>query len=138
MAVLLLDTDVFSFLCSRDPRRALPYRQHLNGHVLAVSFATVGEHYAGYLKQILKGSWTAAHLTRLETHLEGVGIIPYDVDVCRTYGNIRAVLMQAQRTVATNDLWIAATAIRHSIPLVTNNRKHFAVIPGLNIISETP
>jgi predicted nucleic acid-binding protein len=46
--------------------------------------------------------------------------------------------MQAQRTVTINDLWIAATAIRRSIPLVTNNRKHFSVIPGLTIISEAP
>jgi tRNA(fMet)-specific endonuclease VapC len=138
MAVLLLDTDVFSYFCSRDQRRALPYRPHLKGHTLVVSFATVGEQYAGYMKQILKGAWNATHLARLEDQLQTFATVPHDVEVCRTYGNIRAALMQAQRTVTTNDLWIAATAIRHAIPLVTNNRKHFSAIPGLTIISEAP
>ena len=40
--------------------------------------------------------------------------------------------------MADNDLWIAATAIRHSIPLLSNNRRHFADIPGLVLISEAP
>jgi hypothetical protein len=34
--------------------------------------------------------------------------------------------------------WIEASAIRHSIPLVSNNRKHFERIPGLKLISESP
>lgn len=138
MAVLMLDTDVLSYFCSRDQRRALPYRPHLTGHTLVVSFATVGEQYAGYMKQILKGAWNTAHLARFEEQLQAFAIVPYDVGVCRTYGNVRAALMQAQRTVAPNDLWIAASAIRHSLPLVTNNRKHFAPISGLRIISEAP
>jgi hypothetical protein len=40
--------------------------------------------------------------------------------------------------VAANDLWIASCAIRHAIPLISNNRKHFEKIPGLTLISETP
>jgi predicted nucleic acid-binding protein len=134
----MLDTDVFSFLCSRDPRRALPYRRHLEGNTLVVSFVTVGEQYAGYRKQIIKGVWPAAGLAGLETNLQTVGIIPYDIEVCRVYGDLRATLSQAHRTVASNDLWIAACAKRHSLPLVTHNRKHFTAISGLNIISESP
>jgi hypothetical protein len=40
--------------------------------------------------------------------------------------------------VADNDLWIAATAVRHSIPLISHNRKHYDDIPDLVFISETP
>jgi predicted nucleic acid-binding protein len=40
--------------------------------------------------------------------------------------------------IAPNDLWIAACALRHSLTLITNNRKHFCDIPGLSIISEAP
>jgi predicted nucleic acid-binding protein len=39
------------------------------------------------------------------------------------------------RVVAANDLWIATSAIRHSIPLLTHNRKHFDGIPRLKIVS---
>jgi hypothetical protein len=40
--------------------------------------------------------------------------------------------------VADNDLWIAACAVRHSIPLVSNNQAHFEGIPGLILITEAP
>ena len=103
-----------------------------------VSFATVGEQYAGYLKQIMRGTWNASHLARLEEQLQIFATVPHDVEVCRTYGTICAALMRKQRTAAPNDLWIAASAIRYSLPLVTNNRRHFAAISGLRIISEAP
>lgn len=45
-------------------------------------------------------------------------------------GKVTAIL------IADNDLWIAACAIRHSIPLVSNNFKHFDGIPGLILRSE--
>ena len=94
MAVLMLDTDVFSYLCSRDQRRAVPYMPHLEGHTLVVSFATVGEQYAGYLKQIMRGTWNASHLARLEEQLQIFATVPHDVEVCRTYGTICAALMR--------------------------------------------
>jgi predicted nucleic acid-binding protein len=37
-----------------------------------------------------------------------------------------------------NDLWIAATALRHGLPLVTHNIRDFADIPDLTVISEAP
>ncbi len=62
-------------------------------------------------------------------------IVPYDYEVCETYGRIKAALPKG-RTIADNDLWIAACAMRHSVPLVTHNRKHFDDIKGLIVISE--
>jgi predicted nucleic acid-binding protein len=38
--------------------------------------------------------------------------------------------------LATLDAWIAATALRHGLRLVTHNRRHFEGITGLRIISE--
>ena len=35
------------------------------------------------------------------------------------------------------DAWIAATALRHGLPLVTHNRRHFESIPALRVISES-
>jgi PIN domain len=62
-------------------------------------------------------------------------IVPYDHEVCETYGRIKAALPKG-RTIADNDLWIAACAMRHSVPLVTHNRRHFDDIKGLIVISE--
>ena len=39
--------------------------------------------------------------------------------------------------VGEADAWVADVAIRHNMPLVTHNRKHFDGIPGLTVISES-
>jgi len=138
MAILLIDTDVFSYLTASNPSRAMPYRKHIAGHTLAVSFVTAGEQYAGYRKQISRGRWPIGSLQKLEAHLSAVTIIPYDNEICRTYGDLKATIQLSGKNAAPHDLWIAACAVRHSLKLVTNNRSHFAVIPGLEVISEAP
>jgi tRNA(fMet)-specific endonuclease VapC len=67
--------------------------------------------------------------------LKAVVVIPSDHDVCREYGQLKAGLQKAGIVVGDNDLWIAACALRHSIPLISNNRKHFENMPGLRLIS---
>lgn len=32
------------------------------------------------------------------------------------------------------DLWIAASALRHVVPLITRNQREFAGLPGLEIV----
>jgi predicted nucleic acid-binding protein len=64
--------------------------------------------------------------------------VPYDEAICDVYAELKAELSAAGYCVESNDLWIAACAVRHSIPLITNNRSHFENIPRLSIISELP
>ncbi len=138
MATILVDTDVYSYITSGNPEKGVPYKKHLDGHTITLSFITVGEQYAGYRKQIKKGAWPAVRIQKLEAGLQAVAVLPYDIEVCRTFGELKAQLELAGDSVSTNDLWIAACAKRHSLKLVTNNRKHFEKIPGLDIISEAP
>ncbi|OAM87586.1 type II toxin-antitoxin system VapC family toxin [Termitidicoccus mucosus] len=35
--------------------------------------------------------------------------------------------------IGDNDIWIAATALAHALPLVSNNAKHFTRVPGLEL-----
>lgn len=70
--------------------------------------------------------------------LKAVVVVPSDHEVCKEYGKLKAKLREAGIVVADNDLWIAACALRHSIPLISNNRKHFEKIPGLQLISLAP
>jgi tRNA(fMet)-specific endonuclease VapC len=46
-------------------------------------------------------------------------------------------LRQAGRIMSAEDSWIAATALRHGMPLVTHNRRHFENVPGLTVICES-
>lgn len=128
---VLVDTDVFSFLMSGSRYAAL-YRPHVEGRLIAISFITVGELYFGAKRK----NWGEAKIADLKDRLRVVTIVPYDEGVCRTYADIKADCESRGRTVGANDLWIAACAIRHSIPLVSNNFKHFNGIPGLILKSE--
>ena len=46
---------------------------------------------------------------------------------------IARVLKPAGLPIGDNDLWIAATALAHDLPLVSRNTRHFSRIPGLAI-----
>ena len=140
MRWVLLDTNVFSFLLPfRPDTRAELYRRHLEGanRFVVISFVTVAELYV--LAERRK--WGPRRVRDLETHLNAAVVVPYDLEVCRTYAKLKTGLRSpggSARVIDCNDLWIAACAVRHSVPLVTHNRRHFDQIPGLSIISEAP
>jgi predicted nucleic acid-binding protein len=130
MDAVLLDTDVFSFLSKpRDSRGAI-YRPFVKGKTIALSFISVGELYVWTIRQ----KWSPSRIAALERHLQDLVIVPYDLELCREYGKVKASLPPG-RVVSANDLWIATSAIRHSTPLLTHNRKHFDGIPRLKVLS---
>ncbi|WP_353930668.1 type II toxin-antitoxin system VapC family toxin [Okeanomitos corallinicola TIOX110] len=130
MSILLLDTNVVSYLFKGDTR-AGEYAPILQGNRLAISFITVAELYEwAAIKQ-----WGERRLTQLEAILASYLVIPVDVETCRIWGTIRAQQRAAGTTIASQDGWIAATAIRHTLPLVTHNPSDFQNIPNLRIIS---
>ena len=131
MDVVLLDTDVFSFLMRRGDTRADQYRPHLQGKTVTLTFVSVGELYEWAAKR----SWTANTLSAFEERLKAIVILPYDLELCREYARVKVSLSKG-RVVPANDLWIAACAIRHSLPLLSHNRKHFEGIARLRLISE--
>jgi predicted nucleic acid-binding protein len=114
--------------------RASVYRPHLINKLVALSFVTVGE----LLFWANKRKWSNRKIADLYTRLKSTVIVPYDLALCETYGSLKAKLQESGRVVADNDLWIAACSIRHSIPLVSNNRAHFEGIPDLVLVSEAP
>jgi tRNA(fMet)-specific endonuclease VapC len=132
MDTILLDTDVYSAFLRVGDTRADLYRKHVTNKNVALSFISVGELFVWAHSR----KWSPARVAMLESRLEEAAIIPYNLDLCRVYGRLRAELPRG-RVVNTNDMWIAATAIWQSLSLLTHNRRHFEGIPGLHIISES-
>lgn len=132
MDAVLLDTDVFSFLIRQGDTRGDLYRPHVKNKTVALSFVSVGELYVWAETR----NWNAKTLAAFEERLKATVIVPYDLELCREYGRVKAGLPSG-RVVPANDLWIAVCAIRHSIPLLTHNRQHFEGIPRLKLITET-
>lgn len=129
-----MDTDVFSYLSRAGDSRGAIYRQRVEAKLLCVSFVTVGEVLFGAYKK----KWGTPKLEELNLRLRSVVIVPYEIEICRTYADLKVRLQARGKPVADNDLWIASSAVRHSIPLVSNNRAHFEGIPELILITEAP
>jgi tRNA(fMet)-specific endonuclease VapC len=131
MTTLIVDTDVVSFLLKGDTRAQL-YRPHLQDKTLALSFMTVAELYQwAYVR-----NWGDRKLTRLEEQLHGYVIVPFDNELCKQWASISVQRQRLGRPLSVQDAWIAATALRHSCPLVTHNGADFSDIAGLEVISE--
>ncbi|NLV44315.1 MAG: type II toxin-antitoxin system VapC family toxin [Candidatus Hydrogenedentes bacterium] len=131
-AKLLVDTNIVSYVMKDHPL-ARAYVKHLEGHLLAISFITVGELYYG----AEKGRWGEKNRKQLETTLRNFVVLPYDHEIARCYARLVAERERIGRPISFNDAWIAACAVRHGIPLVTHNAKDFADISSLKVITET-
>ncbi len=70
-----------------------------------------------------------------EEFLSGVDILGLDEEICKRFGQLRGSMRKLGQTRGDFDLLIAATALRHDLTLLTNNRKHFEGITGLKIES---
>lgn len=121
----LADTSVFiAAATGRLTVYALPPR-------LSVSMITIGELRVG----VLAASSTAEVARRLETYLraERLDPIPVDGRVAKAWAQLRVDLRASGRRLAANDSWIAATAIAHGLPIVTQDADYDDV-PGLTTI----
>jgi tRNA(fMet)-specific endonuclease VapC len=72
---------------------------------------------------------------KLRDFLAGMSKFPIDEDTRRIFGRERGRLRAARKIIGDFDLMIAATAIEHSLTLLTNNRRHFDRIEALRIES---
>ncbi len=96
----------------------------------AISIVTYAELLYGNEKSLYK---TETPINRfLETF--HCAIEPVDKDVAYTYSKIRAILEKSGTRLPDFDLIIGATAKQKGYTLHTNNKKHFARIPGLKIV----
>jgi predicted nucleic acid-binding protein len=60
-------------------------------------------------------------------------VLPWSLDVAWEYGRAYRHLAREGRLIGANDLWIAATALAHNMPVVTANEQHFKRVPHLEI-----
>lgn len=71
-----------------------------------------------------------ANRLRIAAFLETCPMVAHDVLVAHRYGELKAVLADAGRLIPENDMWIAATALRHGLILVARDH-HFDAIAEL-------
>jgi len=128
-SVGLIDTSVLVAVEKGRPLReeALPGRS-------AVSIVTVAELRAGVLAAPDIES-RDRRMTTLEG-IAGVTILSVEARTARAWAAMRAYLLAAERRVGANDLWIAATAAAHGMPIITQDSDFDALsgVEGLTVI----
>jgi len=82
----------------------------------------------------LAASLASGERRRWDDLLRQFLLLPLDGDVCWRYGQTFRYLKQNGLLIGANDLWIAATALAHDLPLVTRNEGHFRRVPGLEVM----
>lgn len=128
---MLLDTNIVGYFFRNDSR-AKSYERHLTGQTRYIAFVTLGELY----QWLFLRPFSEANKRRLLEHIAQHVVLPFDDRLVWTWAELTCNCRKTGRTMSAEDSWIAATALRHKIPLVTHNKKHFEHIPGLTVVSE--
>lgn len=85
----------------------------------AVSSVTLAELHVGVLAAKDLGT-RARRLATLEA-VADIELLPVDAQVAASWALLRVHLAEAGRKLNVNDLWIAATALAHDVPVVTQD-----------------
>lgn len=94
-----------------------------------VPIVAIGELLYG----VHKSARAAENRARLNEYLQEVIVLDCTMETADLYGRIKLALRRAGTPIPENDKWIAAAALEHQLPIVTND-KHFENVAGLEII----
>lgn len=98
---------------------------------IGISIISVAELYDG----VFGSSDNEKSERELKKLLNSFEVLPLDEETCRIFARERARLRTSGNLIGDLDLLIGATAIRHNLTILSNNRRHFARLEGLSIIS---
>lgn len=71
-----------------------------------------------------------ANTARSDDFSAACTLVRVDAGTARVYGRVKRELRRKGKPIPENDLWIAASALQHSLMLVTRDR-HFGNVDGL-------
>ena len=99
---------------------------------LALSIISLAELYEGvyYSRNPVRSGEVLKRFLASELAILGI-----DEETCQVFGRERGRLRQEGRSIGDMDLFIAATCLRHNLSLLSNNRRHFEQVHGLDIVS---
>ncbi len=126
----LVDTDLaIHYGRGHEAVRALLSELQSGG--LGFSVVSLAELYEG----VERSGSPSTEEEAVQDFLALVEVVGLDDETARIFGRERARLRVAGTLLDGLDLFIGATALRHDLTLLTNNRRHFERIEGLTIQS---
>ncbi len=124
--LILIDTSILiDYYRKTDKSNSLWVALVRQGYKFAISVITKYEIYSGA---------TQSQLDFWNNVLAAIEVIAFDEASVNTAVTINATLKRNRKQIDLADLFIAATAITHSLQIATLNKKHFERIASLEII----
>ena len=129
--MVVLDTNVVSYIFNRDPRGHY-YQERIQGQRVLISFQTLEEQwYGAYMN-----GWGERRRNELADHLDQYDVVWPNAELVEICAQLRVERKEAGRKLEVADAWIAATALMLDCPLASHDRD-FSGIAGLTIIKAT-
>jgi len=123
---LCLDTSaLIAYLKGRDPG-ATAVERAVRDYTCYVTAITVYE--------LLFGVARAQKTIGEEALLDVLNITPFDDAAARRAANLHVDLVRRNDDIGVKDVLIAAICLEHALPLLTLNDRHFARVPGLQVL----
>lgn len=94
---------------------------------IAIGITTIGELYEGAFGSPDPGG----HLRSLRTFLAPFSVLYLNDPIVESFARIRSGLRRQGQLIPDLDIFIAATALHHSLEVLTFNTRHFSRIEGL-------
>lgn len=129
---LILDTCVFIDI--ERNHKTIDFGQWKSYGNAFISAITVSELLMG----VQMANTAARRLKRsafVEAILAKIPAIDFTEEIARLHAEIYATLAKEGKMIGAHDLIIAATALTHDYPVLTQNKSEFSRVPGLTVLS---
>jgi tRNA(fMet)-specific endonuclease VapC len=131
MITYALDTNIVSYFLKGNPTIVAKIRlENSKGNQFIIPPMV----YFEIQNWLLKNKSTSKMLVFKKMYSSG-GVGAIDKTVLDIASTIKLKLQQQGKGISDDDLFIAAYCIRHDLPLVTNNTRHFIHIENIKIIN---
>lgn len=124
LRTVFIDTSIVVAFSRRDQM----VRQHLMTVDIITSTVVIGELYYG----AYRAGQPSRELANIAALIVQSSVVICDLVTSEYYGRTREALYRQGTLIPENDMWIAASALQHRLPLATRDA-HFDRVPGLTV-----
>jgi tRNA(fMet)-specific endonuclease VapC len=123
----MLDTDICSYIIKNQRELASAFIDHQDDDI-CISAITYAELLYG-----VKNSRSIRIEAEVKRFLPLVRIVDWNEAAAKHYAETKDFLKRNGSLIGNMDMLIAAAAISINAPIVTNNKKHFSLVPNLTL-----
>ena len=120
---MILDTNALSAFVDGDPAVGEVLRMQQRA---AIPVIVLGEFRYGIALSRRRSSYERW----LDSHLSQFDVLPVTEETAAAHAAVRVSLKRSGRPIPANDVWIAALALQHRLPVLSRD-EHFDVVPDL-------